>query len=83
LTDSTSNANGAYTVPNLKPADYDVSVSVAGFTSSVARVTLSVGAKQGLNPSLTFGEVRQEIKVTGAAPLVQVETSTIRFVVAM
>jgi Carboxypeptidase regulatory-like domain/TonB-dependent Receptor Plug Domain len=76
-TDSTSNTNGAYTVPNLKPADYDVSVSAAGFSTSVARVTLTVGAKQELNLSLTVGEVRQEIKVTGAAPLVELETSTI------
>jgi hypothetical protein len=75
--DTTSNTDGAYTVPNLKPADYDVSVSASGFNTTVARVTLTVGAKQGLNLSLTVGGTRQEIKVTGVVPLVELESSTI------
>ena len=72
-TDTTSNTEGAYTVPNLKPAAYDVAVSAPGFSTTVARVTLTVGAKQELNLSLTVGQLQQEIKVTGAAPRVELE----------
>jgi carboxypeptidase family protein len=77
LTDTMTNADGAYTVPNLKPADYDVSVSAPGFNTTVAKVTLTVGAKQELNISITVGNTQQEIRVTAAAPTVELESSTI------
>ena len=41
-----SNAAGLYTVPNLIPGDYEVSVSATGFNTSTAKLTLTVGQKQ-------------------------------------
>ena len=75
--DTTTNTTGAYTIPNLIAADYEVSVTATGFSTTVSRVTLTVGAKQEMDLMLTVGQVQQEVQVTGAAPQVELETSTI------
>jgi hypothetical protein len=75
--DTVTNGSGAYTATNLKPGDYQVSVSALGFSTTVTKVTLTVGQKQEMNLSLSVGQVSQEIQVTGAAPQVDLESSTI------
>src|SRR6202035_2043453 len=75
--DTVTNGTGAYTVPNLNPGDYEVSVTALGFSTTVSKLTLSVGQKQEMNLALTVGQVSQEIQVTGAAPQVELESSTI------
>ena len=77
VSETATNSTGAYTVPNLPPADYEVSVTAPGFSTTISRVTLSVGAKQEMDLMLTVGQVQQEVQVTGAAPQVELETSTI------
>src|SRR5882757_2005511 len=52
-TESTTNASGAYSIVNLLPADYVVSVSATGFRTAVSKVTLTVGAKQEMSVPLT------------------------------
>ena len=73
---TTSNSAGAYTLPNLIPGDYQVTVSVTGFTTAVAKVTLTVGAKQELNIPLAVGAVATQVEVAGAAPQVELSSST-------
>ena len=75
--DTVTNGSGSYTAPNLKAGDYQVSVTAQGFSTTVTKVTLTVGQKQELNLALTVGQVSQEIQVTGAAPQVDLESSTI------
>jgi uncharacterized membrane protein len=48
-----TNATGSFTLPDLPPGDYEVSVSAEGFAANVAKVTLSAGSPQTLNLSLT------------------------------
>ena len=57
VTETTTNVDGAYSILNLIPSDYEVSASASGFSTSVAKVTLTVGAKQEMNFSLSVGQV--------------------------
>src|ERR1700680_3352431 len=66
-TESTTNSSGAYSIVNLIPANYDVSVSATGFRTAVSKVTLTVGAQQAMNVALTVGVVSKTVEVTGAA----------------
>jgi hypothetical protein len=77
VSETTSNDVGAYNVPNLVPADYEVSVSVAGFNTTTSKVTLTVGAKQEMNIKLTVGQVTQTVEVQGAAVQIDLASSTI------
>src|SRR5579862_5825534 len=77
IVDAETNSTGAYSVPNLNPAEYEVSVSSTGFSTTVTRVTLRVGEKQELNLKLALGSVQQEVHVTGVAPQVDLESSTL------
>src|ERR1700726_2675018 len=77
ISETTSNDSGAYSVPNLVPADYEVSVTAPGFSTTTSKVTLTVGAKQEMNIKLTVGQVSQTVEVTGAALQVDLASSTI------
>jgi hypothetical protein len=84
-TDSTrevsSNNDGFYSVPNLAPGDYLVTVSVPGFEKTVAQIDLTVGAKQLLNLTIRPGKVTQKVDVTQSVPTVDLSTSSISGVV--
>ncbi|HEY3617849.1 MAG TPA: carboxypeptidase regulatory-like domain-containing protein [Candidatus Sulfotelmatobacter sp.] len=73
-----TNAEGFYTVPNLLPGSYDVSVTAPQFQKIVRRgITLTVGAQQALNISLKPGAVTQVVEVMGAPPDVQTTSSAV------
>jgi Carboxypeptidase regulatory-like domain/TonB-dependent Receptor Plug Domain len=75
--DTTTNSAGTYTIVNLVPGDYEVSISAPGFSTTSSKVTLSVGAKQQMSLALTVGQVSQTVEVTGAAPQVELQSSAI------
>src|SRR2546425_4961069 len=72
-----TNEVGAYSVPNLNAGDYQVSASAPGFSTAVAKLTLTVGQKQELNLALMVGTLSEAVEGTSAAPLVELESSTI------
>lgn len=76
-TSTTTNATGAFGIANLNPADYEISASAAGFSTALTKVTLTVGAKQGVNFALKVGQVTQLVEVTGAALAVETANSTL------
>ena len=76
--DANAGSGGFYSVPNLLPGDYDVTVSATGFSASKqSDVTLTVGAQQVLNVSLKIGEASQTVEVTGSAAMVQLGSSSV------
>src|SRR5579875_1918932 len=78
----TSDNAGLYNAPNLLPGPYSVTVSASGFSTRVqSGIVLTVGASQVLNVSLQVGKVSSLVQVTGAAPMVQLATSSISAVV--
>jgi outer membrane receptor protein involved in Fe transport len=69
---------GFYSVPNLLPGTYDVTVAARGFsTAKESGIQLTVGAEQTLNIPMRLGEANQTVQVEAAAPLVQLGSSTI------
>jgi hypothetical protein len=69
---------GFYATPNLLPGNYEVRVTAPGFSTVVRTgITLTVGAQQVLDIAMNVGQVTQEVKVTGEAPLVQLTSSTL------
>src|SRR5579872_5931956 len=75
--ETNSNTAGAYTLPNLIPGDYQVAVSASGFTTAIAKVTLTVGAKQEMNIPLAVGQVSTQVEVAGVTEQVELSTSTV------
>ncbi|MGH9435015.1 MAG: carboxypeptidase regulatory-like domain-containing protein [Terriglobia bacterium] len=66
---------GFYSVPLLPVGQYRVTFEAAGFRSEIRRgITLAAGQQAGLNATLKLGEMKQQITVTGAAPLVSPTT---------
>lgn len=77
-TSISADSAGFYTAPNLLPGTYDVTVTAPGFATQVeSNITLTVGAQQSLNITMKVGQTTEKIEVTGAAPAVQLTTSTI------
>ena len=75
---TTTDSAGFYSVPNLVPGTYEITVSAAGFQSFVrSGMTLTVGAQQVLNFPMQVGSTAQHVQVTGEAPAVELSSSSV------
>src|SRR6202140_930573 len=73
-----TNTAGLYIAPNLLPGDYEITASIAGFTTLVrSGITLTVGEELVLNLTLQVGTVNQKIQVSGTAPMVDLANATL------
>ena len=69
---------GFYSAPNLLPGNYEITMTVAGFSTQVrSGVTLTVGARQVLDITMSVGTIEQKVLVVEEAPLVQLASSAI------
>ena len=77
-----TNDSGLYSVSQLLPGEYKVTVQKTGFQKSVQTgVTLTVGQVGTLNIALEVGDVKETVTVTANAELINVTTADMSSVV--
>ena len=74
---TTTTQDGDYTVSNLPPGDYEVSVSATGFTSSKQKVAVAVGSRVGVNAQLKVGSTTTTVEVAESNVQVNIETQSL------
>jgi outer membrane receptor protein involved in Fe transport len=79
-TTQTSDA-GTYSLPDLLPGQYDVSVTASGFSKAGTKVTVPVGTRVGQDFQLEVGTAATTVEVTETAVQVNTETQTLSQVV--
>ena len=78
VTKTTSGKDGVYTVTNLRPGLYNVTVEAQGFRRFVQEgVRLMTGERIRLDMALTVGGVNEEVKVSADASLLRTETGSL------
>jgi hypothetical protein len=76
LTETTTNAEGLYTLPALKIGHYRVAAELSGFKRAVAdSVQISAQSRVRVDLQLELGAMTEEVSVKADAPLLQTETS--------
>jgi hypothetical protein len=71
-----TDANGNYEFPNVQPGDYSITVTAAGFEqAATGTFTVTVGARQRVALALKIGEATQTVNVSGAASLLEADSS--------
>ena len=73
---ATTNGAGDYEIPSLRVGVYTISASAPGFANAVARnITVSVGARQRIDLSLTVGATQTSVEVSDVALQIETESS--------
>ena len=73
-----TNGSGLYTVPNLQPGPYEITVAAGGFNTDVRNgITLNVGQELVLNFTVKPGMAVQKVEVNAEAPTVNLANATI------
>jgi hypothetical protein len=69
---ATTNEQGAYTIPFLRPGLYNLTVELAGFQKgSRTNMRLEVGQVATINMQLPVGNLTETVNVTSEAPLLE------------
>ena len=71
----TTDAMGAFEIPELAPGNYNLAVTMAGFAPSEQGVQITAGQVQQLTISLTVATQAQEVTVEEVAPTVDASAS--------
>jgi hypothetical protein len=78
----TTDSLGNYTVPLLKPGVYSVAAELSGFRRFLrSGIVLQVEQTARVDISMELGDLSQAVEVTGLAPLLQTENSTVGSVI--
>ncbi|MDQ2777404.1 MAG: carboxypeptidase-like regulatory domain-containing protein [Acidobacteriota bacterium] len=77
-----TNSSGEYSIPDLSPTEYSLTIAMNGFKSVVvASLTLHTGDKSTYNAALEVGASNQEITVDSAVPLLNSESAEVSHLV--
>jgi hypothetical protein len=72
---ATTDENGRYRIIDLRPGSYSLTFSLSGFsTTRRDGIELSGSATASIDAELTVGRLEETLTVTGASPLVDVQT---------
>jgi hypothetical protein len=71
-----TNSEGYYSFPALPPSGYTIRVTMQGFKTVTASLTLEVNQTLANNVQLEVGSVETNVEVQAIAPLIQSETSS-------
>src|SRR5215475_14910976 len=72
---------GDYTIPQLPPGDYSLTVEQAGFKKAVQRFTLETGQGARVDITLVAGAVTEQVEITAVTPVVSAEDAALGAVV--
>src|SRR6266852_37748 len=76
--ETTSGADGEYTIPFLTPGTYRVEAQVPGFKRYVRDgLEVNTGERMGLDIRLELGQITDTVTVTAESPLLETATATI------
>ncbi len=76
-TTASSDAAGGYSIPFLRPGNYKLTATVAGFKQYIRdNVVLEVGKVAGIDITLEVGEMTQSVEVTAQAALLETQTAS-------
>jgi len=79
---ATTGSAGEYTIPNLTPAEYSLTVSSPGFkTAIVASLTLHTGERSNYDVVVELGTASQEVTVDAAVPLLNTASAEVSHLV--
>jgi hypothetical protein len=77
-----TNDSGSYTLPRLPVGSYSVKVSATGFDTAVyPTFTLVLNQTARVDLQMKVGTVTQTVEVSGAAPILQTETTQVNTVI--
>lgn len=71
----TSNAEGSYRIPLLKPGDYTLVVKATGFVQASESVAVSASITNTADVKLSIGSAAQTVEVTATAPILHTESA--------
>jgi len=72
-----SDGDGAYSFPALRPGAYEILVELGGFRNAKASVpALRVGDRVRVDVTLEAGQVTEQVTIVADAPLLETETSS-------
>ena len=70
---------GEFSVVRLRPGEYDVLITLAGFSSVRTKVVLAAGRTERLTIQMRVGAVEETVTVTGVTPRVDTQSAAPQF----
>ena len=76
-TSVSTNSEGIYVSPPLKPGRYEISAELAGFQRTLTEIVLEINQRAVVDLELAVGQVSEQVTVVAEAPLLERESSSL------